>query len=469
MFENQIDKVKDELVSQVVRLIQIPSVHEESLNPYTPFGENANKALEYMLNLGEQLGFRTKNIDGYCGYIEFGEGDDLVGIIGHLDVVPVGSGWTYEPFEGTIYNGKIYGRGAIDDKGPVIASLYAMKAVMDTCKVNKRVRLILGINEERDWKCIEYYKAHEDLPTIGFSPDADFPCIYAEKGVLSIYLRDDYSAYLGESLIIESIDCKNNAINVVPKECSVIVKINNDKINIDSLINNVYTKSEALDFNVKVEKIDNKRLSIICYGIASHAAHPEQGSNAISKLLVLLYEVFTDYKTNVGILHLFYSYLGLDYNGEKLSLILDDESGKLTINTGKISLKDGIISIGLNIRVPVKTNLSVVTNKFKEISTLYPKVTVETTDYKEPLYVPKDDYLITTLCGIFNKITGKPAEPIAIGGATYARAFNNCVSFGANMPENKDMCHQADEFINIEDLIMASKIYAEAIYELAKK
>lgn len=379
-----------------------------------------------------------------------------------------GSGWTYEPFTGTIQNGRIYGRGAIDDKGPVIASLYAMKAVMDTCKVNKRVRLILGINEERDWKCIEYYKEHEELPTIGFSPDADFPCIYAEKGVLSIYLHEDYSMYLNEPLIIESIDCKGNAINVVPKECTIEIKINDTQIEMDSLINFIKNVVESNSYNIELEKLDDKKLKITSYGRASHAAHPENGDNAISKLLVVIYNVFSHFNTNIGVLHLFYNYLSTDYYGEKLGLFLDDESGKLTINVGNISLENNNLKIGLNIRVPVNTNLSVITDKFIEISTPYPKITTKTADYKEALYVPKDDYLITTLCSIFNKLTGKNEDPIAIGGATYARAFKNCVSFGANMPGNKDMCHQADEFVNIEDLIMASKIYAEAIYELAK-
>lgn len=379
-----------------------------------------------------------------------------------------GSGWTYEPFAGTIHNGNIYGRGAIDDKGPVIASLYAMKSVMDNCKVNKRVRLILGINEERDWKCIDYYKEHEELPTIGFSPDADFPCIYAEKGVISLYLKDDYSAYLHDSLIIENIDCKNNAINVVPKECSATIKVNSDAIDINSLVDNINQISKAYSFDININKSDDKRLIITCFGIASHAAHPEHGSNAISKLLVLLYEIFNKYNENIGILHLFYNYLSTDYYGKKLGLFLDDESGKLTINVGRVSLDNNIFKVGLNIRVPVKTNLSVIIDRFTELSKLYSKITIETKDYKEPLYVPKDDYLVTTLCSIFNKMTGQNAEPIAIGGATYARAFKNCISFGANMPGNKDMCHQANEFINIEDLIMSSKIYAEAIYELAK-
>lgn len=468
MFEKYIDNIKDELVSQTCRLIEFPSISEECNDAGAPFGQNAKRALEYTLSIGEYLGFRTKNIDGYCGYIEFGEGDELVGIIGHLDVVPVGDGWTYEPFQGTVKDGKIFGRGAIDDKGPVIASLYAMKAVMDTCKIHKRVRLILGLNEEKNWKCIQYYKEHEELPTVGFSPDADFPCIYAEKGVLSIFIEDDYSEYLNEPLIIESIDCKNNAINVVPKECSICIRINNENIDTDEVINYISDICEKNSDKFKLEKIDEKRILITSYGIASHAAHPEHGDNAIAKISVLLYNVFTYYQTNIGILHLFYNYFNTDYYGKNLGLNVKDESGMLTINVGNISLKNDMIRIGFNIRVPVKTKLSIVIDRLIEITCSYKKIAVEVSNNIEPLFIPKDNKLITSLCSIFNRMTGLNEEPIAIGGATFARAFDNCVSFGANMPGNKDMCHQADEFISIDNLLLSSKIYAEAIYELAK-
>ena len=155
MLDKYINNLKDDIINQTCKIINIPSVFERSDNPTMPFGKGPNEALEYMLELGKTLGFRTKNIDGYCGYIEFGKGEKLVGIIGHLDVVPSGDGWETPPFNATIKSNKIYGRGAIDDKGPVISSLYAMKAIKDNIEVNSRVRLILGINEERDWKCIK--------------------------------------------------------------------------------------------------------------------------------------------------------------------------------------------------------------------------------------------------------------------------------------------------------------------------
>ena len=195
MLDEYIEKQKNEIVQEICNLVNIPSVSEETEDPQMPFGEGCKNVLDYALQLGEKLGFRTKNIDNYCGYIEFGEGEKLVGIIGHLDVVPSGDGWDTPPFEANIRDGKIYGRGTIDDKGPVISALYAMKAVKDNLKVNSRVRLILGVNEEKDWKCIKHYKEKEELPSIGFSPDADFPCIYAEKGIATMYIKEDFSKY----------------------------------------------------------------------------------------------------------------------------------------------------------------------------------------------------------------------------------------------------------------------------------
>ena len=262
MFEKYLNKT--EFIENLQGLIKIPSVHSESSVPNEPFGSNTVKALEYVLDLGKKLGFKTKNIDGYCGYIEFGEGTELIGIVGHLDVVPEGENWTYPPFDARIEDNKIYGRGAIDDKGPVMASLYAMKSVMDYCSennisINKRVRLILGLNEERDWKCINYYKEHEEIPSIGFSPDADFPCIYAEKGLLSPFLIMDYSNFMDKDIILSDINCNNNPLNVVPKYCSCIISVKNN-IDIDDVISFVRSVINKASFKIDIEILDNSQI-----------------------------------------------------------------------------------------------------------------------------------------------------------------------------------------------------------------
>lgn len=269
-----IDSKKEEIIQELKKLIEFKSISEEIGTDGAPFGEECKNALEYVLNLGEKLGFKTKNLDGYCGYIEFGEGEEMVGIIGHLDVVPanVEDGWKSSPFVPEIREGKLYGRGAIDDKGPIIASLYAMKAVQEKMKINKRVRLILGLNEEKNWKCINYYKQREEAPTIGFSPDADFPCIYAEKGIITVKLEHEF--YIDNCQILE-VSTGGNAINVVPKYCMIRLKLNNPD-DIDNFQNSG---------DVHVEKISKDTIKLVAYGKASHAAHPTMGENAIIKML----------------------------------------------------------------------------------------------------------------------------------------------------------------------------------------
>ena len=468
MFKNYIND--NELIRNLQELIKIPSIYEESNNPKEPFGKNTVKALNYVLDLGQKLGFRTKNIDEYCGYIEFGSGDELIGIVGHLDVVPEGENWTYPPFEAQIVDNKIYGRGSIDDKGPVMASLYAMKAVMDYCNknsisINKRVRLILGLNEERDWKCIDYYKEHEEIPYIGFSPDADFPCIYAEKGLISPFLIMDYSNFLDKDIILKNIDCNNNPLNVVPKYCSCVVSAKNE-VKIKDTYNLVQNFASEHNFNIITEIINDNELKIISHGTQAHAAHPDSGVNAISRLIIVLDKLFKNYNIIIPIFDLFTKYIGLDFNGNKLDINIPDESGELTLNVAQLYFENNDLKIGLNLRVPINTKFELIENIFTTVCKKFNSVYCEFTGKKAPLYVSKDSYLVKTLCKIYNEVTNSNSEPIAIGGATYARAFDNFVSFGANLPSQKDMCHQTNEFISIDNLMLACKIYCKAIYEL---
>lgn len=479
MFQKYILENRKSIVSSICDLITFPSISEESDNPHFPFGKSCSDCLKYFLNLADSLGFRTKNVDSYCGWAEFGEGEELVGIVGHLDVVPAREeDWAYSPFVPTIVNNCIYGRGAIDDKGPVIASLYAMKAVMNyyeenNLTFNKRVRLIVGLNEEKDWKCIEYYKKHEEIPSLGFSPDSDFPCIYAEKSVISLLLSDKLSNInvslknrffnREADIVVESFDCNNNAINVVPKLCSVILNIK-DKKNMPNVIDLSKRIIEKYDYEIDLYKIDDTHLKLTSHGIASHSAHPELGVNSISKLIVVLNDLFAACNITLPLFDDFCKLIGDDYSGKSLSLDIKDESGSLTLNTSQLFIKDNKINIGINLRVPVHTKPDEVINKFKENF----KCEVIELKTQPALYIEKENKLVQTLCAIFNETCNSNFEPIAIGGATYARAFPNCISFGMNFPKDKDMCHQADEFIEINKTLLATNIYAKAIFELSK-
>lgn len=466
MINKYIEQNKEEIVKQIQSLIQIPSVHAASNNPSMPFGKEANHALEHFLALGKQLGFRTKNIDGYCGYVEFGEGEEMLGIIGHLDVVPEGDDWNYPAFSGVIEDNKIFGRGTIDDKGPVISSLYAMKYVMDNETVNKRVRLIVGLNEERDWECINYYKQHEESPTVGFSPDADFPCIYAEKSIISTFLKSDMDIFQDKKIQITEIDCHQNAINVVPKICSATLKIDEHRVSMDALIKSIIKILNQYDYEIDIYQLSHTELKITSHGVQAHAAHPELGTNAISRLIVVLHEIFKVQEMHIDLFHFFNKYIHTQYDGKNLNLYISDESGALTLNVGYFGIKENQIQIGMNVRIPIHTDIEKVKTAYTTKLKPYPTITFETSGHMPSLYIPKDNPLIQTLCRIYNEETKQDATPIAIGGATYARAFDNCVSFGANFPGHKDMCHQTNEFIDIDCLLLATKIYIKAIIAL---
>lgn len=460
VLNNYIDQMKDEIINSTCQIINIPSVFDDSDSSNTPFGANTIKALEYILDLGKSFGFRTKNIDNKCGYIEFGEGEKLLGIIGHLDVVPADDDWSFSPFCATIVNNKIYGRGAIDDKGPTIAALYAMKFVSEHYQLNKRVRLILGLNEENDWKCIERYKETEEFPAISFSPDANFPCIYAEKAIESVYLKQQYEK--NASLYIETISTNHNAINVVPKFCEIVLAFDSNQINhIHRVASDII---EKYHYSIKLEDIDNSHIKLVSFGNSSHAAHPELGENAISKLIIVINELFHYYGITISILDYFVTYIGDDYTGEKLKINFEDESGKLTLNTAQFFLEDSKLQIGFNLRIPVTIDYNIIEKTFKKYCNQ--NLEVKITKIQAPLYIEKDNELVQKLCTIFNNYNHSDILPQAIGGGTYARAFNNCISFGPQMPGDKDMCHQADEYISIDNLLFCTKVYAEAILKL---
>ncbi len=466
MFKNYIISQKQNIINSVCDLITYPSISEETNNPDMPFGKACNDALKYFLNLANSLGFKTKNVDGFCGFAEFGEGKELIGIIGHLDVVPaIEEDWNYSPFIPTIENNLIFGRGAIDDKGPVISSLYAMKAVMDYCinnniKINKRVRLIVGLNEETDWKCINYYKEHEEIPTIGFSPDADFPCIYAEKAVLSLLISQEL---IPSAITIEDINCENNAINVVPKFCSLVLNLDNS-ISIENVLNFLKDSISSKSYEIDIYKIDNSKIKLTSYGVAAHSAHPDLGINAINRLLIILNELFEEFKINsYSLINAFHKYIGDNYSGNNMKINFKDESGALTLTPSQLYIKNNSLNLAINLRIPVSININRIENIFK---TTFARNTVSTLKSNPAIYISKDNQLVKKLCNIFNEETNLNLTPIAIGGATFARAFPNCISFGMNFPNDKDMCHQVDEFVDIDKLILATNIYSKAIFEL---
>ena len=452
-FYDEIIKRKDELISDTQALLRIPSVLTEyDKNSETPFGEDIHKAFQFMLELGKKDGFKVKNVDNHAGHLEVGEGEEILGILCHLDVVPVGSNWDYDPFGATIDNGRIYARGALDDKGPTMAAYYAVKLLKELgITFNKRVRIILGLDEESGWRCVQRYFESEAMPDLGFAPDANFPLIYGEKGILTtkFYGQVDanglYEFRFGERT------------NVVPDYAEAIVD--------QSIAEHYESYLTEKNYSGKEELLDDGRAKLIAYGKSAHAMEPDDGVNAGFVLAEYLGSVL-----NNDLIQLLNERMTFDSRAKKLGIAFNtEEMGDLTVNVGVCEYKDGEFNLLLNFRYPLGFDVEDMDQMMKQLGKQYGSINHEVVGNSTPHYVDPNNDWIKVLHHAYIKYTNDTETPLlTIGGGTYARTLKNGVAFGAMMPGRPDVVHQPNEYIEIDDLLKATAIYAEAIYQLTR-
>ncbi len=466
--EEVVVSMKNDMIKATQDLVQIRSL-EASPEPGAPFGTEMRNCLNKALEICSSLGMRTENFDGYAGHAEYGEGDEIVGILAHVDVVPEGSGWVHDPYGGEIDDGKIFGRGTIDDKGPAVAAIYALKAVMDSgIKFNKRVRIIIGCDEESGrWACMKHYFKHAEMPICGFSPDAVFPIINSEMGIIISSLEKEFKQDKGSSCVglkIKRIK-GGNKVNMVPDYCECELEIQKDFA--ERIQKTAEYMKDKLAGKIEIT-IDGNRCIIKSYGLSAHGATPEKGINAISNMISFITKLplctseLTEYVSFVD------THIGMETDGKSFGVAMSDEiSGKLILNLGIIDVTEEKAKVSINIRYPVTKNGKDVYDILSERSGRA-GIEVKEGDGKNPLYVPADNFMIKILQKVYEEVTGQKAELISISGGTYARAIKNAVAFGPLFPGKEDTAHQKDEHIEIEDLLTNANIFAKVIYELVK-
>jgi succinyl-diaminopimelate desuccinylase len=458
----RIEELREELIRSTQEIVKIKSVQE---NPQAgmPFGPSVSKALTKALEISDKLGFKTVNLDGYIGFAEYGEGEDYVGVLGHLDVVPEGDGWRYPPYKAVIADGKIFGRGTMDDKSPIIAALYGLKALKDLkIPLAKKVRVIFGTNEESGCADIEYYLQREKEPISGFTPDGQYPIIYAEKGITMFEVVKNLSNRGNDNLRIVYIKGGHRA-NMVPDYCEAGI--------FAPVIDTVNKAAEEFVVQTGIDLetgIEDNLIVLKSKGFAAHGSLPELGKNAIMQMFKFLGRLPFEKSNIVDLLEFFNTYVGLETEGKSFGVALEDkESGKLSFNVGTISVTEDKFTMALNLRYPV-------TYKYEDMMTpFYERIKntglkVENMMHQKPLFFPTDHPLIKTLQKVYTDQTGQEAKLLAIGGGTYAKEMPNIVAFGPIFPGEPDLDHQANEYIKIEHLLLNAKIYAHSIYELAK-
>ncbi|QPC47279.1 dipeptidase PepV [Mangrovibacillus cuniculi] len=463
-WQKEVEKRKDQLIEDLRGLLAIRSVLDESTaTEDAPFGPEVKKALTYMLDLGKRDGYETEEVENVAGHLEMGQGEESVGILCHVDIVPEGEGWSYPPFEGVIDNERIYARGAIDDKGPTMAAYYAMNIIKELgFTLNKRVRMIIGTDEESEWRCVNTYFKEEEMPTIGFAPDADFPIIHAEKGLVDMVVNIPGSEVNNGELALLSFQ-SGQRFNMVPDRAKAILSGEERTTHWLQMFRD-YLEENKLTGGVEVE---NGHIVLTVEGVSAHAMEPENGVNAGLHLANILAKLPLDEGGQKFVGFLSSSFFGQS-RGQGIGFrYSDDITGDLTVNIGTMSYnKESGGKVGVNMRYPVTFEFLPQFDQWKkEVEALSYTLSLKT--HMTPHHVAKDDPFIQTLSKVYEEQTGEKAELLTIGGGTYARSLETGVAFGAMFPGRPDVAHQKDEYMELEDLWKATAIYAQAIYELA--
>ena len=465
--ERWVERHEGEMVEDLRALIAIESV-ESPARPGQPFGEGVARALEFVEAAARRWGLRTLNADGYAIHGEMGAGRDLVGVLCHVDVVPAGDGWTVPPFGGIVRSGRIYGRGAIDDKGPTVAALYGAAALLASgAPLSRRIRLIVGGDEESGFECVRYYFARHERPSLAFSPDALFPVVFAEKGILTLQL---------------SRAVKSSALrrltggvrpNVVPDraEADLAFASREEAVAcVERLRRAAAARRARLEVDEPCRDGENVVVRVRSRGAATHGSTPEKGINAASELLAALAEAdgaagLLDPEGVAGYL----ARAGLEVYGRGLGIARqDDVSGVLTANLGVIRWEEGNVEATFDVRYPVSLSSAdeLVQDVRQHAGALGFEVRV--TEDQPPHHVSPDSFLVRTLLDVYRKETGDPLGPLAIGGGTYARVLPGAVAFGPVFPMQGIVPHEPDECIEVAHLRRLAVIYGKALWALAR-
>lgn len=436
----------DALLEDYRALLRIPSL-EADAEPNAPFGLECRRALDFMLELSQKNGMTTRDVEGFCGWAEFGSGDKMIMSLGHLDIVPVGPGWDHEPFGAEIDNGYVYARGACDDKGPTMAAFYAALAIKQVFgDPGVRVRHVFGCNEESGFKCVERYMETEEPPTYGVAPDGGWPLIHAEKGIADLIIEVPLPE--GELTLLEINGGQRP--NIVIDTCSARVRVANTT---RSQIEDKIAKSWDRNLSFAWE---GDTLTTTAVGKAAHGSYPYGGDNAAIRVLRFLAE--STPLPQESIFEELFDVCHIGGNGVGIAGA-DEQSGPLTCNLGIIETIHGKIRYTLNVRYPVTWKGDDLRERAsKQLKKLTGDWSIYSLSDSPPLYFPLDHPLVRTIREAHERETGERKEPGVMGGGTYARAVPNCVAIGTGWAGDGP-AHETDERLKIEHLYKMARIY----------
>lgn len=445
---------ENKLISYTQDLLRIPTIEAEPL-PGAPFGAANRQALDLVLGWARSSGMRAVDMEGYCGYAEFGSGSAQIASFGHIDVVPVGPGWKHDPFGAEIDGDYLYARGAVDDKGPTVASFFALCAIHECFPdLGVTFRQFFGCNEESGFHCIEHYAAREPAPSFGIAPDSGWPLYYAEKGILNLELT---VPLFGQKMQLRSAEGGQRPNIVIDSASAHVGVLPEARATVEQAL------ADAWDRNVTYAWEGNE-LGLFAIGKASHGSRPFGGDSAAIRLFRFLTEIAPDEDKPVYDALMDLTQLG----GAGLGIAgADEPSRDLTNNLGIVKTEAGALQLLFNIRYPVTwTSDDIVRRCRAHLAELPLSATLATSRDAPPLYFPLEHPLVGIIIDAYEAETGERKKPGAMGGGTYARAIANTVSIGTGW-EGDGEAHETDERVKVAHLLRMSKIYARILHDLA--
>lgn len=447
-------ETETELLEDYRTLLRLPSIESEPV-VNGPFGQANRDALDFVLGKAQGWGMATTDLEGYAGYAEWGQGDRLIGVFGHLDVVPVGPGWKYPPFGAEVDQGYVYARGAVDDKGPTIAAFYACRALQAVVpELNARLRMVFGCDEESGFQCIERYVKTEEIPTLGIAPDAGWPLYHAEKGIMNVQIE----APLVQASVSLLEFNGGQRHNIVIDQATARVRVTPEaRAHVEERL------AEAWDRNLEATWAGDE-LVLNAIGKASHGAWPYGGDNAAIRVLRFLMEV-TPLDAQAAYTELFEL---MHIGGNGIGVAGADEVSKdLTCNVGIVTTQNGTLTMHFNLRYPVTWKGEEIVARIRQ-HLQESKIGLHVASFTDspPLYFPLEHPLVRTIVDVYEQETGERRAPGVMGGGTYARAVPNTVAIGTGWEGDGD-AHQTNERLKVEHLFRMSRIYAHILYRLA--
>lgn len=461
-FTAEVEKRKEAFLKDLFTLLKINSERDDKqASKVYPFGPGPSLAMLEFLNVGQADGFETKNFDNYVGEILYGQGEETLGIFVHTDVVPAGEGWTNPPYEPVIKEKKLYARGTQDNKGPALAAYYALKILKELeVPFYKKVKFIIGTDEESGWKDMDYYLPKAGLPDFGFSPDARFPVVNGEKSNLTEYLH-----FGNENTGNFVLHAFNSGVqeNCVPDEAQATVS---SPVDLQAPFDKYLQENNLKGSFAKT----GANILLVIKGKSAHSSTPDSGINAGTHLANFLssYEFGADARKFLDVSG---QRLHNDFEGVNIGISFEDaDMGKLSVNPSVFAFqaKGQENKIALNIRHPKGlTELDIQEKLEQKLGEAIEKVTISDRINYQPHYLSEEDSLVQTLLATYRDHTGDEGQPQTLGGGTYGRLMKRGVAFGALFPDSEFTMHQTDEHIKLDELYKAIQIYTDALYRLA--